>query len=230
MDIENIGNFSAPPASSIGSRSETLDRMDFLQMLVAQMRSQDPMNPLQAHEYAAQLAQFSSVQELQSINTSMANLFDANLLMTQSINNNMAAALVGKMVRADMNEIEVGSAGNSNLQFQLDGAATDIKLEIRDANGELVRTITVPPHGEGDASATWDGLDENGVRVPPGTYNFAVKALDASGNAVAATTFIEGEISAVNYENGSATLIVDGVSVSMGQVISIFASDDSKRG
>jgi flagellar basal-body rod modification protein FlgD len=178
MDIENIGTFNSPPPGSIDSRAGRLEQVDFLQMLVAQMRAQDPLSPLEGHEYASQLAQFSSVQELESINGSLANVFDANLLMTQSINNNMAAALVGNMVRAEMNEIEIGSAGSSDLHFNLDGAATDIQIEIRNADGEVVRTLTVPPHAEGDAFASWDGLDDKGVRVPEGTYEFSVRDRD----------------------------------------------------
>ncbi|MCC6475830.1 hypothetical protein IT157_02135, partial [bacterium] len=222
--------FNTPATTTLGSRTDSLDQMDFLQMLMAQLQAQDPLSPLSGEEYAAQLAQFSSVQELQKIETALTQSLESNLLMTQSINSNLAAALAGKTVRAQTTTIDLAAAGSATMQFSLPSAATELSVDILDADGEVMRTISLTSHNAGDVSAQWDGRDADGVRVPEGSYSFRVNAKDADGNEITATTFVEGVVDAVNYENGLVTLMINGNSVSLGDVISILTGDATKKG
>jgi flagellar basal-body rod modification protein FlgD len=219
--------FNTPAAEQVGSRTDALDRLDFLQMLMAQMQNQDPMSPMESQEYAAQLAQFSSVQELTSIKQALDESINMNLLMTQSINSNLAAALVGKTVRAQNNTVEIADNSGADLRFSLGSAATTIQVDVRDESGEIVRTLSVSPHEAGDTAAYWDGRDSNGNRVPNGNYTFEVSAQNADGGDVAATTYVEGIVTAVNYADGGVTLTVNGQELSLGDIVSVMSGESS---
>ncbi|MCB1059366.1 MAG: hypothetical protein KDB65_03970 [Calditrichaeota bacterium] len=216
--------FNIPSTDQISSRQETLDQIDFLQMLMAQLKAQDPMNPLQGHEYAAQLASFSSVQELQGIQSSLEESINMNLLMTQSINGNLAAALVGKTVRAQNNTVSVDGTG-ADLRFSLASAATDVSVQVQDSDGNIIRTIDANAREAGDGAVYWDGLDDAGNRVPAGDYSFAVSASDANGTDVSATTYVEGIVTAINYEGGQVTLTVNGQQLLLGDIMSVMAAE-----
>lgn len=218
--------FNTPAADQLSSRQDVLDQVDFLQMLMAQMRNQDPMSPMDGQEYAAQIAQFSSVQELSAIKESLDESINMNLLMTQSINGNLAAALVGKTVRAQDNTVNVTGSG-ADLRFSLGAPATNIEVQVRNAEGEVIRTITSNPHDAGDAAVYWDGRDDSGNRVPNGEFTFDVVAKDADGAAVNATTYIQGVVSAINYAGGQVTLTVNGHDLQLGDILSVVAGDSS---
>ena len=230
MEIGQItSTFGTPSAGQLGSRQDTLDQMDFLQMLMAQLRAQDPMNPLEGHEYAAQLASFSSVQELQGIQEALEESINMNLLMTQSINGNLAAALVGKTVRAQNNTINIDGAG-ADLRYTLGEAVTNIQIEVRDADGSVIRTLSGTAQSAGDAALYWDGRDTNGNRVPNGAYTFDVSASNADGSSVSATTYVEGIVTAINYAGGQVTLTVNGQEMFLGDIMSVMATRENGSG
>lgn len=223
-------NSAAPPASQIGSRSEAMDRADFLAMLTAQLRAQDPLNPMSNEDFATQLATFSSLQELQGIGGTLDQSLQASLLMARSFSNTMAANLIGSIVQVEANQITQPASGPSTLSYTLGDAATDIRLEIRDAEGQLVRTITVPPQAAGDQSVSWDGLNSDGRRAPEGTYTYAVTATGADGNPVNVTTHFEGRVSEIRYVDGNVILIVGGREVMLSDVLAIRESNVEKKG
>jgi flagellar basal-body rod modification protein FlgD len=212
------------------STPQAMNQMDFLQMLTAQLKAQDPMNPLEGQEFASQLAQFSSLQQLTNMGQTMDQTLQANLLLAQSFNNTMASSLIGKTVRADMDQLTLGASGGADLSYDLPKAATDITVDIKDADGTVVRSIHVNPQAAGEHSLTWDGLNSRGGRAPQGDYTYSVTAKDAEGNSVAATTYLEGRVTAVRYVDGNAVLTVDGMTVYLGQVMSISDSELRKRG
>lgn len=228
MAVGAVNNtFNVPSAEQIGSRADTLDQLDFLQMLMAQMRNQDPMSPMDSQEYAAQLAQFSSVQELSAIKAALDESINMNLLMTQSINGNLAAALVGKTVRAQNNSIEIGESSDADLRYTLSAAATNVQVEVLNADGEVVRTITANAQSAGNAAVYWDGRDQVGNRVPNGNYTFNVTAADADGNDVTAATYVEGVVTSVNYAEGGVTLTVNGRQILLGDIMAVLSGNDS---
>ncbi|MCA9753657.1 MAG: flagellar hook assembly protein FlgD, partial [Gemmatimonadetes bacterium] len=113
-----------------------LGRDAFLKLLVGQLSHQDPMSPLQDQEFVAQLATFSSLEQLQNINDGI----QASLLMNQSVNNSLATNLIGKEILASGGDVEVGESGD--VPFRVDLAqAADVKVEIVDSEGNVVRTL-----------------------------------------------------------------------------------------
>lgn len=221
MPVQPVSSSPATPPADMITTPQALGQADFLQMLTAQLKAQDPMNPLSGQDFASQLATFSSLQELQTMGKTMDQTLQANLMLSQTFNNTMASSLIGKTVSAEMDKFTVGSTGDSTLSYSLPSAATDINVDIKDSDGTVVRTLHLTPQEAGQHSLTWDGMDGNGRRVAAGNYSYSVSAKDASGNDVTAMTLVEGRVTEVRYENGNAVLTVNGMTVQLSQVLSI---------
>lgn len=199
-------------------------------MLTAQLRAQNPLNPMSNEDFATQLATFSSLQELQGISGTLNQSLQANLLMARSFNNTMAANLIGSTVQVEANQFTLPAAGTATLTYGLASAATEIRVEIRDANGTVVRTLTAPPQAAGEQALAWDGLNGDGRRVPEGAYTFAVTATGADGNPVGVTPFFTGRVSEIRYVDGNVVLMIGGREVMLSDVLSIRESNVEKKG
>ncbi len=204
--------------ASSQSTTPTLGENDFLQMLVTQLQNQDPMNPLQSTDLAAQLAQFSSVEQLTQLNSAVQNQTNAETVLTQSISNTMAATLIGKKVQANTSTISYDGSTQPTIGFNLSSNAADVQVKILDANGNTVRTIDEGPKLSGETDLTWDGKDDSGNAVSTGNYTFQVSATDSSGNAVTSTPFVLGVVQGVRYSSSGATLLVNGSEINFSDV------------
>ena len=191
-------------------------------MLVTELQNQDPTNPLQSTALAAQLAQFSSVSELQTLNTNVQNSTNANLVMTQSISNTMAATLIGKKVQVNTSQINYDGTTNPTLGFTLSSSAADVKVNILNSNGTVIRTIDEGPMASGDQTMTWDGKDSSGNQVPSGAYSFSVSAADSQGNQITPSLYVLGTVQGVKFGSNGASLLVDGTQVDLSSVQEIF--------
>lgn len=221
------GIYTGGPVSGLGMNAQreapkkTLGKDDFLALLVSQLNNQDPLNPMEGTEFSAQLAQFSSLEQLSNINESLQQSLDANYILTSSINNTLAANVIGKDVKAYGNQLYLGPAKTATINFNLSQDASDVQIEILDSNDQVRRTISLSDLEHGDNSYTWDGKDSNGIMLPSGSYSFRVTAKDANGESVSAETYIQGKISAVRYGATGATLVVGGIEVQMSDVYEI---------
>ncbi len=215
---------SSGQASSALASSQTLNENDFLQMLVTELKNQDPTNPLQSTDLAAQLAQFSSVSELQTLNQNVQNSTNANLMMTQSISNTMAATLIGKKIQVDTSSITYDGSTQPTLGFNIPSSAADVQIKITNADGTVVRTIDNGAAVSGDNSVTWDGKDDSGNAVPAGNYMFSVTATDSQGNAITSTQYMLGTVQGVKFGSNGASLLVDGTDVNLSDVQEIFGN------
>ena len=213
---------SSSQSSSSTSSSQSLNEQDFLNMLVTELQNQDPTNPLQSTDLAAQLAQFSSVSELASLNQNVQNSTNANLVMTQSISNTMAATLIGKEIQVDTSNINYTGNAQQTLGFNLPSSAADVQVKIMNSNGTVVRTIDEGSVASGDSSLTWDGKDDSGNAVSSGNYTFSVTATDSQGNSISPTQYILGTVQGVKFNSSGATLLVNGTEVNFSDVQEIY--------
>jgi flagellar basal-body rod modification protein FlgD len=213
---------SSSQSPSGANSSQTLNEQDFLQMLVTELQNQDPTNPLQSTALAAQLAQFSSVSELQTLNTNVQNSTNANLVMTQSISNTMAATLIGKKVQVNTSQINYDGTTNPTLGFTLPSSAADVKVNILNSDGTVIRTIDEGPMASGDQMLTWDGKDSSGNQVPSGSYSFSVSAADSQGNQITPSLYVLGTVQGVKFGSNGASLLVDGSQVDLSSVQEIY--------
>jgi flagellar basal-body rod modification protein FlgD len=211
---------SGQTVTPLRTPKSTLGKDDFLSLLITQMQHQDPLDPMKGTEFAAQLAQFSSLEQLTNINSNLEQSLTANAMLSSSINNALAATFIGKEVRATGSTFQFSTAGNVKLGYCLEDEASAVSVRIYDSGGKLVRTISGPA-GTGDKTVAWDGTDENGQALGSGSYTFKVEAVDSTGTEVASDAFVYGKVSAVRFKPEGTVFVIDGVEISLANILEI---------
>ena len=210
--------YSKGADNSNGSqKSRALGKDAFLTMLVTQMKNQDPLNPVENTEFTAQLAQFSSLEQMFNINDNLKNI----QMSQSSLNNTQAINIIGKEVKAEGNSIKHTAGGETNINYKLSSAAKEVKTSIYDNRGELVRVISESAKDSGEHTFVWDGKDNLGNIMSDATYSFMTNAVDISGTDIAVTPLIRGSVTGVSFDNGNTLISVGGQSVSMSSIIEV---------
>ena len=217
MDVGSINSLNAFANAQGGSKKSELGQQEFLQLLVAQMRNQDPINPMDGAQFASQLAQFNSVEQLISVNGGLSDLKSSQQMMSASMTNSMAASLTGKHVKALSNEVHLASGESANVQYKLNNSATEVEFIIRSENGSEVRRETVQGIASGDNTWVWDGMNANGDRMADGNYTVEVRA-ESGGTPVDSLVYIEGNVDKVRYSGNGVFLSLNNVQVPIGDV------------
>jgi flagellar basal-body rod modification protein FlgD len=190
---------STPEYTNSTSGADIMGKEDFLGLLVAQLQNQDPMNPDDPTEFTAQLAQFSSLEQLFNLNESM----DA-LASSQAEGDRFdSMGLIGN----DVVYADSGFAFNGNpvnVGYQLDGEAASVTMYIQDENGASIATLNATELTEGDHFLEWNGLDDEGNDVPEGNYQIVLQATSAGENStIAILPLVQSEVIGVNLNDES---------------------------
>jgi len=209
--------------------NQPLGKDEFLKLLVAQLRYQDPLSPLEGQEFASQLAQFTSVEELTNIGETLDSSTQIDLLLTNAVNNTMSANFIGKQVFTLGNSIKLAGQESSRLYFALDRYTDTVDISIRDAAGNEVRTLQARALPGGRNYLEWDGEDNAGKKLPEGNYTFTVKAETGDGLAVESYTLSTGLVSSIRYLNGVATLMVNGEEIPLAEVLEISVPEEDEK-
>ena len=217
MNIMPIGTNAAPNASGGQvQRATSLDQVDFMNLLVVQLQNQNPLEPMDSSQMAAQMAQLGSLQALTNMNTSIQQMVNY-LASTNSMN---AAQLIGKTVEATGKNLSIDSGVVSGASYQLSNPGT-VTIKIYDVSGQLVRTIDDGAKDGSKQQLNWDGKDQNGVKLPDGTYTFQVSAVDKTGQPVTASSWMVGTVKGVSFENGITYLTVGSGKITLSDIIGI---------
>lgn len=193
-------------ATSATAPSNQLGKDDFLKLLITQMQHQDPLSPLKNEEYIAQLAQFSSLEQMQNINDNLKTSVQSDLLMAQSISNSMITSLIGKDAKVQTDTFAVSQNQGTDIGFMADQPYSSATLTIYDQNGSVVYNKDLGNAVTGENNFTWDGRDSRGNIVDSGNYRVEVKLANEDEDENTATTFLNGEIRSVKYHSGGASL------------------------
>ena len=212
MSVTNtVQSATGTAAAAATGTKNVVGKDEFLRMLVAQLKNQDPLNPLDGTAFTAQLAQFSSLEQLQNINTQLGSF----TRQQQSLSGSQAVSLIGKEVLARGNTVQAAGSPVA-LSYQLAGDAAEGMVRIYNAAGEFVDALSFRNQKQGLNTLTWS---------PPsslaGTCTFEVSATDRAGKAVGADTMIQGEVTGVNFRDGATTLSVGGREIAYGDVVSV---------
>jgi flagellar basal-body rod modification protein FlgD len=210
-------------SSLYDNTSNILGKDDFLTLLITQLQNQDPLNPTDSVEYTAQLAQFSSLEQLSNINQNLEYL----QLYQASINNAQAVAFIGKEITALGNAIEVDEGVADSCEFELTADASGVTVNIYDEAGNLVKTIEAGAMDAGRQTVEWDGTDQNGNPVEDGDYTFEVMAVDADDQSVEAITYTSGIVSGVTFSQGTTYFIMKNQKIPIGDIIEVVQPDSS---
>jgi flagellar basal-body rod modification protein FlgD len=204
----------------------SMGKEDFLKLMLAQLQNQDPMNPMEGTEFASQLAQFTSLEQLINLNDAMDTSINADYFLSQSINNTLAATLIGKEVKLDGNVFQNDGSENVTLGYNLSNKANSVSVKIYNAEGVLVKTIENAPKNSGDNKLIWDFSDNEGNSVPQGKYTFKVEAKDADSNLISNSTFVLGKIGGVKYTSQGTMLVVNGAEYYISDILEIYNSNE----
>jgi flagellar basal-body rod modification protein FlgD len=182
--------------------NQQLGQNEFLKLMLAQLKNQDPMKPTDPTQFLSQLAQFSQVTGIQNMQTSMEDLA-GSLRSTQLLN---GTSLVGHDVLAPATTDTIESGQSVKGAVEAPDGTSQILVTVKDGAGALVRSFTtIASSGLNDF--TWDGLDNTGTAVPAGQYKFEVTA-DVAGKAEALDPLLTSRVASVTIDpkNGSLTL------------------------
>ncbi len=185
-------------------KEDALGRDAFLTMLVAELKYQDPLNPMDGSDFSAQLAQFSQLEQLINLNDSMTGF-------TKSFKDKSGGDVldyIGKQVSGVVNTMNVEDGKISGGFYNLDSPA-DIMITITDSNGKNIRTLYEGQQGKGSHTISWDGKDKDGKKVGNGSYKYTVMANTGHG-FVEVPSVVTGKVDGVSYHNDKAYLVVNG--------------------
>ncbi len=197
--------FSQSAQTAASSVANKLDMNSFLTMFTTQLKYQDPTNPMESHELAAQLAQFSSVEKLTGIEKSMSQLQS----YLSALNNAQMMQAVGKEITGASNVIQVSGDGVTKTGFQLGVSAVQATARILSQSGEVVRTLSLGELASGHHDLQWDGKNDAGQKVASGIYAFEVDALGSDGNSLDVETTVKGTAYAFRMIEGMPFLVLD---------------------
>jgi flagellar basal-body rod modification protein FlgD len=208
---------AAQTASAAASQGSSLGKDAFLKLLVAQMKSQDPLQPTQGTEYVTQLAQFTQVEQAMSQTQTLSTL-SAQLTGLQA---NEAVSLIGKQVTVRGQSLTYDGTNAANASVKLGAAANDVTVSVKDAAGNVVRTLKLGPAPKGPLKITWDGKDLNGQMVAPGSYSFDVSATTKDGAPVDVSKDVTGVVTKVSFDKGYPVVVLDsGVTAPISELVS----------
>lgn len=190
------------------TKTKELGKDQFLELLVAQMNNQNPLDPQSNTEYVAQLAQFSSLESLKNLNDSMTNL----VASTQSSQALQASSLVGRKVMVPTSKAVVDPAEGLTGTVSLTSSTSNLYVNVLDEKGNTVNRVNLGAQKAGAVSFTWDGKDSSGNAVAKGTYTFKAEA-GVDGKTVAMGTVLPANVDSVTLgqNGGEMTLNLAGL-------------------
>ena len=222
-------NALSAPRSDAGARRassgvENLGSKEFLRLMVAQLKNQDPTKPIDGTKFVAQLAQFGTVSGVRELNNGFASLVKAYNVSRGY----QSANLVGRRVATNSNLGQLRAVGGDKgamaltATVRIKGKVSGGAIYIQDLKGRLVHRAPLPAGASGDLQIKWDGLDRNGKRLPAGSYRVSAKAqINGSKSSKALLVFAHQKVLSVsiNSTTGGTTLnLANGQSVPVSAV------------
>ena len=203
-------------AISNSTAGTELGKEQFLQLLVTQLQYQDPLNPMEDQEFIAQMAQFSSLEQLMNLNTSMQGLTDA----TNNQQMFSATSYIGKYVTAVGNVVGKASVTDAEgkvttevtpLYYSFNAPTASGSITVRDSSGNVVYVESLEAKSSGTIfKFSWDGRNGTGATVADGTYTVSVTGIDANGEAVLCTPMVADKVTDILRDGSTIYLRLEG--------------------
>lgn len=205
LGTENIGealnkmadpNYVDPSKKMRGVGSSAMDKDAFFKLMIAQLKYQDPTNPLKNHEMAAQLAQFSGLEQMSNVNTTLKEMKEANKPIEQF----QALNLIGKEISGDSAKITRSDLDKAHeVKFNLPQDTKETEVTIFNAKKEVVRKMKFPQLKAGENKFEWNGEDEKGNKAKAGEYKVQIEATGTAGQRLNAKTDFTGVVTGMSF-------------------------------
>lgn len=219
VDAVNSSTTTAASLTGALGNNKGLGRDEFLKLLVAQLKHQDPLKPQDNAQFVAELAQFSSLEQTMGINERLDLLATQN----QGLANSQVVSLVGKTATVRGNIITLdGSGTGTRINFELSGNAETSTVSIRNQSGQVVRKIELGANSAGNVSVLWDGKSDSGIVLPEGAYVISVTAKGENDAPVSVSQESSATVTAVSFDKGYPVLhLGNGVSVPVSDLLRV---------
>jgi len=189
------------PASKPKKASDQLGQTEFLDLMITQLKNQDPFSPMENGDFISQMAQFSSVTGLAELQQS----FDKLATSLQSNQALQASSLVGRTVLVPSAAGTLSSGGTIRGAVELSASSGAVGVTIQDASGQVLRRLELGPQSAGDVYFNWDGIADNGQPAPAGRYFVSADA-EINGDVVALETLMSASVDSVTLGQGGQGL------------------------
>ena len=202
-------------------KNDALGQEEFLLLLVTQLQNQDPLNPMDSTEFTAQLAQFSSLEQMMAMNKTLTSIRETQ----NGLSYMQATSYIGKNVTAQGNLISLSGDDGADIKFNMGSSASQVVISIYDEYGDLVNKIEKGTTDQGAVSVYWDGLKSDGSPAPEGFYGYSVLAVDQNGKSVAVETTVTVQITGVDLRGTTPYLISGDRAVPLDSVLEVHAAN-----
>ncbi|MBJ7278224.1 flagellar hook assembly protein FlgD [Marinobacter salarius] len=184
-----------------------LGKNEFMELMIAQLKNQNPLEPQDNGEFISQLAQFSSLEEMQSLSGSVDDMA-SQFRSTQAL---QASAMVGRTVLAPSSIGVLGADGEISGNVSVPATTSGLRITVENESGEQVRQIDMGEQQPGQTAFSWDGKDGNGNSLPPGRYKVVAEA-SYPGGLEQLGTMVSANVDSVSLgQGGSITLNLAGM-------------------
>ncbi len=173
--VDGVGSSSVLDKYQVkqdSTQNKELGKDQFLNLLVAQLNNQNPLEPQGNGEFIAQLAQFSTVEGVEKLNSSMETILSGY----QSSQALQASSLVGRKVIVPVDKAVVDTSESFKASAVLPTSSSNVYVNVYDSAGTVVNRINLGEQQAGNVSFIWDGKDSSGNVMKPGTYKFEAQA------------------------------------------------------
>lgn len=203
--IDKTGLFySTLQANKERGIKKELDKDAFLQLMLTQMKYQDPTAPMDSKEMIQQVSQLSQTEQIMNMSKSFQNMVSSQLTLYRM----QATGLVGKNAVVEDNKMALKDGVTQNVIFDVD-KSSNIKIEIYNANEKLIYSDDLGVLPKGINTFSWNGRNANGVAMPDGTYEYKLYRME-NGQKVEITGLDGGKVEAVQFEGEKFYVIVNG--------------------
>ncbi|MCY1409521.1 Basal-body rod modification protein FlgD [compost metagenome] len=201
-----VKNTSKNEGALTGSATggQALGKDAFLQLLVTQMQHQNPLDPQDNSEFVSQLAQFSSLEGINTLNDSVTAI-GGTYKSSQAL---QASSLVGRSVVAQTDKAVVDTTKSFTGSVVVPESVSSATVKISDKDGKVVKTIELGSQAAGNASFVWDGTNDAGAKVDPGTYTFAATTT-LDDQATSLITYLPATVNSVTLSQTGGEMMLN---------------------
>jgi flagellar basal-body rod modification protein FlgD len=192
----------------------SLGKDDFLKLLTAQLQQQDPTQPMDNTAFVAQLAQFSSLEQMNNVNDSLTKMLASQSTSLQTT----AAGMVGKTAVYPTDEVSLTEGNHATISANLSQAAANVNVVIQDESGNKVRVLTPGARPSGPNGFDWDGKDGNGDLLMTGTYTAQISATTLGGKVIPLTQSGSARITGITFDNGTPKFLAGGSTLQLSDI------------
>lgn len=198
-------NSSISSATKAATGNQSMGKDAFLQLLVTQLKNQDPLSPQDNGAFVSQLAQFSSLEGINNLNDSVNNI-SSNYSSSQAL---QASSLVGRSIITQTDKALVDTSKSMTGSVAVTAATGDVSVKITDKDGVVVRTLDMGAQSAGSSDFIWDGKNDAGKVAAAGTYTFTATTKNDAGDTVALATSLPATVNSVTLSQTGGEMLLN---------------------